>query len=220
MKYRRARRVYRKKGVTKSVKRYVAKAIDRSTENKQVYQTLASNWGSVGNSWIEVNLCNPAQGLTETTRIGRKIRIKSINLRGIMVGGQTNTVADDKYNVVRIIIGLYTYGPSGSNVLNTAGATISQPITKNWNTKGMLIKKFYDKYITLPVAGLDSTGYVGLPKQWKYFKRLGKGILVNYADDSSSYPNKAIVMSVISDSTAVANPGFISGYGLISYEDA
>lgn len=211
----------RKAKVAPAVKTYVSKAIDRSVEDKMNALSLTSAFSSVGTAWVEQQLTSIAQGDTQVARTGRRIKIRSVELNGVIAGAGFETAADDAYNVVRLVLGLYT-GQS-TTPLATAVADRNLPITKSAQTRGCLIKKYVDKFIPLEITSSEKgngDGYAPQLKRVKFYKHWKKGMTINWGDDSTDYPDKRIVLSMASDSGAVVHPGFVAGFWKIMFEDA
>lgn len=213
--YRKSRKTY----IPRSVKAYVAKTLDKSLEDKQIVRNL-TDYSSLPNTWTEINLCAPSQGVADGQRIARRIKIKSLHVKGVITGGITGTTLDDSYNVVRMVVATFTY-PAGTTPLATYGATIHQPLMKTVNLAAL--KHLYaDKYITLNASTNEKgpgDGYAPIAKNVSYYKKF-KNLYVNFADDTATTPHVRLFLSFISDSSAVAHPGFVAGYILVKYEDA
>jgi len=206
---------------TTQVSKMVARAIDKATEDKLVVKTLRTDMSSIPiTTWTEINLCNPAQGLTNSTRVGRRIKIKSLEFRGIIAGGANESAFDDMYNTVRVVFALWntTNDTPIGNALDR-----DYPLQSTTYTGAQkLIKKLYDKQIGFQVASTEKAagdGYAPEVKSIRFYKRF-KNLYIEYADDSTTYPNKRLIMSCVSDSAAVPNPGFIGGYTFVKFEDA
>lgn len=216
------RTTYRQKYVPRPVKQYVQKALDRNTENKYKVLNMVTQYGTVTSTWNEAGLNTIAQGVAKEQRIGNKIRIKSLEIKGCISSGANELLTDDAYNVLRVILGLYR----GSSVtpLATSGRGLNDPLRTDYlSANGLLIKKYMDKYITLPVTGTEQgagDGYTPSVKNFTYYKRWKKGILIQWSNDTTNYPSANLVLSMISDSIAVTNPGFVAGYAVMTYEDA
>lgn len=219
--FRKYRKHIRKPGVSyktkQAVKTIVKKQIDKAIEDKYTTSALTDTWASVNTIPTEKDLCNPAQGTTSITRIGRKIRLKSVEVNGVLAQGSTGTLSDDPYNVFRVILGLYT----GSSTTPLSSLALTAPLMKD-STGGQLLKsKLYDEYIPLTVVSTEKgggDGYTPALKKFKLYKKLNK--VITWADDTTTYPDTRLIMSCISDSTVVVNPGFITGYVIVRWEDA
>lgn len=214
--YRKSRKTY----VPRSVKSYITKTLDKSIEDKHIVRNL-TDWNSISTSWSEFNMSSMAQGTGGEYRIGRRIKIKSLLIKGVLCSGVNQTSLDDAYNVVRIVIGTFTFG-SGTTPLASYAITINQPID---STVGVAaVQKLYlDKYITLNCSTNEKgpgDGYAPVLKNFNYYKKFKKPIYINFADDTATTPNKRLFFSLISDSVAVPHPGFINGYIYMRYEDA
>jgi len=214
-------RKYKRTGkVSKAVKKYVTKALDVHTEDKYLTDALATDFASVSTDWIEKNMALPTQGVTNTQRVGAKIRVKSLEITGVLAGGADESLLDDAYNVMRCVIATYNAGVS--TPLGTAAVTIDEPIMVQ-TSSSTLKRKLLDKYIHFNVVSTEQgegDGYTPQLKQFKYFKRFPKGLLITFSDSTVTYPNTRLIMSMISDSAAVPNPGFVHGFWKICYEDA
>lgn len=214
---RRGRKSRRSKLASKA---YVNKKIDRMIEDKVQQSSLVASFGTITTAWNELVLSLPAQGVAENNRLGRKYIIKALEIKGVLCQGSgSNITPDDTYNVVRIVIGLYN---QSSTTPLSGLASLVTPITKTHFTQGRLIRKYYDKYITLVVTSVNTANnnYVPQLKNFKYYKRFRKPLIINFGDDTTNFPDKYLVMSAISDSAAPTNPGFIAGYIKCTYEDA
>lgn len=202
-----------------AVKKYVANALDRAIEDKVAFISIPSTvFASVNTTWKEMDCSSIAEGLTGASRIGKKIRIKSVEIRGVFTGGQVGAAADDYYNTIRCVVALWDGAATAP--LATPVFNMNYPLTSV--SQQQLIKKYYDQYICSRCNGgdADGTGLIPLPQQFKFYKRWKNGLLIEFGDDTASYPDKRVVWSMVSDSTALPHPGFVNGYMKITYEDA
>ena len=207
--------------VPRNIRAYVRRAIDTNVEDKHLSYNLDTLFPSVSNNWTEANVCNPDQGDTVSTRVGRRIRIKSISIRGILLGGVSDLSTDDVYNTVRIVIGLYQ--GTSNTPLAAGGQGYDNPLIATSGTSAgqRLIKKYYDKYHAIQTCGKGlSAGYAPVPREFEFYKRFFRPIVVTYGDSTEDYPSKALIMSMQSDSMAASNPGFVCGYVMCKFEDA
>lgn len=214
------RKTYRKP--SRAVKQYVQRAIGANVENKQVTVSMNATFSAITTTWTEADLCNITQGVTGPARIGRKVKLCSLEINCVIAEGAAEILTDDPYNVVRCMVALWS-GAAGTTPLATAGTTINAPIRKNLGTRNYLIKKYLDKYIGLQVTSTEKgggDGYTPQLKNIKYYKKFKKPILITWGDDTTTYPDKRLMISMISDSSAVTNPGIIAGYAVMTYEDA
>lgn len=218
------KKTYRKTYVPKSVKRYVSRAIDNSNEDKCTYIRLNDIFNSVGSAWVEQIISDPAQGVAKNQRIGQRIKMKSVEIRGVLAQGSNQSgITDDAWNVMRIVVARFGAG-ANFTPLQSAGQNINDPISKSFfNQNGRLLHKYLDKYIGLEVASTEKgagDGYTPTLRQFKYYKKFNKPLFVNWNDNSVNNPSQGLYLSMISDSGAVVNPGFLNGYMLFRYEDA
>lgn len=216
-----ARKSYRKLyRVPRVVKKYIAKKIDANIEDQELPTNLQTVFSSIGSIWTERPLFSVNSGASEDSRTGGKLKIKSIEMDGIIACGASETLADDPYNVMRIVLGLYR--GTVLTPLTTAGATIDSAITPYLNTGGNMIAKYMDRYIPLTITSTEKGGGDGYTPglyHFKYKKVWKKGIIIDCQGSGQTPYNKMMVLSLISDSTAIPNPGFIRGYMRCTFED-
>jgi hypothetical protein len=158
---------------------------------------------SIGLSLVRVPLLSTiAQGSDiYSQRLGRAIRVKRIMFRGQLLGAQTNSVADDPYNVVRVSVARVV--PSST----FTSYTVNNALDRRFSTSAGLLEVLYDKSTVVAVNAKDSTGYVAIAKQFEF--DIHCDILVEYGATAASVPiNQEIVLFMCSDSSAVVNPGF------------
>ena len=215
------KKTYRKPyRVPKVVKNYIARRIDASREDQELPTNMRSVFPSISSIWTERPLFAVSTGTSEDARTGGKLKIKSVEIDGILAAGASETLADDPYNVVRIILGLYR--GTVTNPLTTAGATIDSAITPYLNTGGNMIAKYMDRYIPLTITSTekgDGDGYTPGLYHFKYKKYFKKGIVIDCQGTGASPYNKMLTLSLISDSDVVPNPGFIRGWMRCTFED-
>lgn len=220
------KRTYRPKTsmskVPKSVKKYVAKAIDRNIEDRKVIFALPTEFGSVGTTWIEKDLCSAiATGDGYGTRSGRAIKVKNIEVHGTVAQGSNGTLTDDQYNVMRFVCGAFT--GTASTPLASAGVGLNMPITKTENCRNFLKQVYTDRYIPLNVTSTEKgggDGYTPEVKNFNYKKRFKTPYTIKWGGDDASYPANRLFVSMLSDSSAVVHPGFVAGWITVTYEDA
>lgn len=210
------RRHVKRTGVTfaKRVKAVVARV-----EEKKMIWSSSGAFASVGYGGVapasqpqDVELSNIALGTSSTQRIGRKYRIRSVELRGVLVGGQSALPTDDTYNHFRIIIATWN-GDSGATPIHTNSVHPLTPVTRDmsgypgeWNHN--LIHKYLDKHFILKCVGMDAgNGYIPDPRMFHYKKKF-KGGLVITTDDANASPDKRLILSMVSDSLLAPSPGF------------
>lgn len=215
--YRRGRKFF----VPRSVKRYVSKAIDRSIEDKIQYSSLVTDFSSVGNAWIERSMNQIQQGNEMWNRIGRSIKVKAIEMKGIIAQGSAESATDDAYNVMRVVIGLYNN--KSLTPLASGGATLDIPISQRLVSNGQLLRKYMDKYIPLEVSSTEQgegDGYTPSLRSFKYYKRFKKPIYITYNGTQTTDANKYLMIAMLSDSAGIPNPGVINGWWKLTFEDA
>jgi len=220
--YRKFKKSYKKAGVSKAVKAYVKKTIHANIEDKQVTTAITSQITTVHDAWEELTILNPAQGDAMGNRTGRSIKVKELEFKLIMTGGQHQTAADDPFDSVRIVVGIWQQ-ESPCAALDATAEWL--PIQEKYLSEGILERELlYDKWFTLEatargMAG-DGDGYTPKPVIIKWKKYFKHPITITYGDDSTTYPNKYFVFSIISDSAADSSPVIYHGYTRAVFEDA
>lgn len=229
MVYRRSRRSWRRRrfGRKRSVlkrSRAFAKRVKKivySTAEKKIQSLdVGSLFSSVSVSPQEQALGQMSQGTSSITRVGRRIAIHSFVFRGTLVAGCTGVQAtDDGYNRFRIVLGLYD--GDYTVPLSTLGVGVDTPFNKILYGTDHLLRKYWDKHIILNThADLDGTGALPYPRIIHKVIKFKRPIIITTRDDTTFSPDKHLYLSMVSDSTAVPNPGFLSGaYAYIRYTD-
>lgn len=216
-------RGYKNYRFKKAIQNVVQKQISHAVEDKHLEINLTSDFSSVSSSWIERALCSISQGVTGVTRIGRSIKIKSLKIEGVVACGANESVVDDAYNALRVVV-LKTVGAQAGNTpLATSGATINTEIRNDNTARGIIKGVYLDKYIALNTTGTEKgngDGYAAGVKVFKFYKNFPGGIKIQFSDDTTNYPTTQLFVSMISNSTATVNPGFICGRIFMRYEDA
>lgn len=205
--------------------------VPKSKENKtdrtmvivQKYGAKESKFWNVSNPGASIGISALRLPLTSSvacgtdmyqSRIGRKIRVKRIFFRGIFLGAQTNSVADDPYNTMRVVVMRCLPATTLSGSLTTTNA-----LDRRFNAG--LLDVMYDRVRTLCVNAKDSTGYVAVAADWEF--SISCDVLIEYGSAAASTPiNQELVLQIVSDSSAVVNPGFStnSTYGIEYVDDA
>lgn len=202
-------------------KQQMYKAIHKNIENKMNYDRMVGNFGSVGSTWLEQTTSAVAQGTGNNQRIGNQIRIRSIEINGVIAQGSQEFATDDPWNTMRIVLALWA-GGTVSTPLGTAAFDMNTPLRRTNCPQG-LMKKYYDKYVPLTVVSTEKgggDGYAPGLRKFKFFKIFKKGLLIDFGDATTTRPDKRLIISMISDSFVVTNPGFLQGFWAVSYEDA
>lgn len=212
---------YRSRGKKYVTKKQLYRAIHSNIENKIISDRLVTNFSSVSNTWSELPIMLVAQGTGNNQRIGNQIRLKSIELNGVIAQGSSASPADDIYNVMRIVIAAWS-GSTVTTPLQSAAVGLDAVIRRTNAPQGLL-KKYHDKYIPLTVASTTDNagnGYCPNLRKFKYFKVFKKPLLIDFGAATTLTPDKRVIVSMLSDSFGIPNPGFITGYWAVSYEDA
>lgn len=146
-------------------------------------------------------------------RIGRRIRVKRVAFRSQLLGAQTNSVADDPYNTVRLTVVRCLPGTTFTSY------TVNNALDLRFSTSAGLLEVLYDRTVVINTRAKDSTGYVACAKEWEV--NIPCDITVEYGGTAAGAPiNQEIIMYMVSDSGAIVNPGFSStSTFLVEYVD-
>lgn len=219
-KYRR----YSKRKVPTAFKYYVKKAMDRAVEDKTTSDYLTTQFSSLSTTWTERDVTDIAQSLDVGGRVGRRIKIKSIQIRGIIQGGQQNSITDDAMNTVRIVVGTYDGGQNSTTTpLADASCSISSPIARTLNTGARLQRKHCDRVITLASPGPTGSspgGYMPALRHFNFYRKFKYPFIIDFSSATANYPSRRLIVSMISDSSVSPNPFFSQGFFKVVYEDA
>lgn len=217
MVFHRFRRYLRRRPRRPSFRRFAKKVrsvIRKTSESKYVSQYPTTNFSSVSTSWSEANFVSISQGDDVfAQRQGRRIAVTGFYLNGTIHGGQSNLATDDRTNSVRIVGTVST----NATPMASAGPGLSDMITPR-ATAGVLLK-WMDKHIILQSPSGDSTGYMPAIKTVKYYHKFKKPVIIDYSGTTSGTWNKAVCLSMISDSSVVSHPGFVNGQVRLIYKD-
>lgn len=198
--------------------RRVARVVNRMSETKRTeVRRLSDDFFTLSSVWTEKSYTTATfipTGTTSLARVGTKIAITGFYLQGTLAGGQANSALDDRVNTVRMILGLWTSATPMATI-GTANP-LDAPLLKNLNSGGLLLRKYLDRRISLVSPGRDSTGYMTAQRLVKIYYRFRKPIVINY---SASAVNRNLVLSIVSDSSAVPSPGFTSGCVYLTFKD-
>lgn len=210
---------YRKKKTNQSVKALVKNQLTALSETKmRNASSLSTDFHSISNEWINIPLTNIALGTDFFQRIGAKISLKSIEFRGVLVGGANESAFDDPYNVIRIVLSRWD-GETITPFSTLSGHSIHSPINRTIVGCPGMKSKYYDKYIAMNVSSPEKgagDGYAASARVISFKKSFKKGIPIVYSPTSAS---DKFFLSLISDSQAVPNPGFVTGYCMVTWKD-
>ena len=213
--YRIRRRRYRaRRRRSRGLANKIKNVLYRNVETSQYVADLNTLYSDIPNSWGYYYHV-PLQSISLSKRIGRKIVMTGIELRGVLRHGATNSTFDDKYNVVRIIIGVAPYQPGVFQPLGSL--SLHEPLERVRNQGQLISKKLYDRVITLQSPGPDSTGYMPHLKTIRIKRRMRLPVL--FADDGANYPDKVLFIAIKSDSSAAPNPAFVQGWIKFTWKD-
>lgn len=208
------RRRYR--GGRRKLARIIQSTILRNAETKYMEDPMPSTFASIGNNWVELKVSNVGVGTAGNSSIGDQIRVKSFMFYGYIQSGAAGGITDDSYNFIRIVLALWDPWATDTP-MQTSGSLLAHPAIRKDNDEHLL-KRYVDR--TFIIRGSqDDTGYIPGFKKVKYYKRWkGAGLLLR-AGRLASFQRPKLILSMISDSAAVPNPGFVTGQWRIKYKD-
>ncbi len=158
---------------------------------------------SVGSTSVWYNFPSLiAAGTDFASRIGRLMKVNRVAMSGTLLGAQTNSVADDAYNVIRVSV------VSGEPALATASPN-HPGLHGPWDPRVQvgLMKVLFDRIFVLQTPAKDSTGYIATAAPCQFDLKLNQ--LLEYTGTSAASPRgTTLFLTVVSDSVAVVNPGF------------
>lgn len=173
---------------------------------------MSTDLPSIGTANVYRNLTSLGAGTEYYQRVGRRVTIHYIDLYGTLVGGQANSVADDPYNTVKIavVLAVPTFAPSTEWAVTTPIGAQQVPGLRQVLWSGSFV---------LNTNAKDSTGYIAKGKLFS--KRIVVNKTFEYTGSSDTVSSSdGLFVVACSDSIAVANPGFNSGYSLICFTDS
>lgn len=169
---------------------------------------IPTDFVSIGSGLVTRDLSALAQGTEYFQRFGRRVIIDHVDIMGTLVGGQTNSVADDAYNTV--CMALVTAAPGTAPSGWSAGLPIGPQITTG------VKKVLWAKRFVINTNAKDSTGYI--PNAMIVKERIPVHEPFEYvASGDVVATNQSLYLIAISDSVAVVNPGFNTGFSVVVF---
>jgi len=146
----------------------------------------------------------------------------SLEINGVLSSGFTHYTVEHPHATIRIVIAVWNTGAL-TTPLQSAAWNFDTPLRVTNAPQG-LVKKIYDKYITLNNTANDlvAVGQI-LPtvRKFKFFKNFKKGLTIDFGGIATTTPSRRLIISMSHDQvTALDAPSFIHGYWATSYEDA
>lgn len=156
-------------------------------------------------------------GNQSNQRIGRKIYLKNLVIRGSLISGATGaSTVDDAWDAVRIVILWAAPNTTIGARLDASGTGLYTPI----RNQDFVNRVIFDKVYTLrSLISLGSGNFVPAVKEIHINKRLNKTITFN---DTDQYVlGRELYVMMVSNSSAIPNPGWSeTSYAKIQYYDA
>lgn len=146
-------------------------------------------------------------------RVGNDIVVIGIAWEGVLMGGQTNVVLDDKYNIVRMLITECT--PAALGTFNPSLVSSVSP-----RTFPGIKRVIHDETWTLASPGPDSVGYMPPTRHIKHSVKLNVPVSFSQANaGSGSETFQTLMVTLVSDSVIAPSPGFVSSKMTTFYTD-
>lgn len=161
---------------------------------------LNTSFNSVSTTATEVDLTDIDLGTGSGSRIGQTIIVKNVRLYGALYIG-------DATNEFRITCALWSSDTTPFATNGIDYTTFIHPLNNQATCNG-LKWVYYDKITTLNTT--DKNSQIIKMRPVKINKR------IMYHGDGTTADSK-LILSMISDSAGVPNPGFVSGYAVIIY---
>jgi len=227
------RRAYRKRRSTKVGRRFakkVKKILNNAVETKYVeFFDMAPVTGkafSITSNPSPDPLWTPlrtvGQGVARNQRIGNKIKVKSIQIRGLLDGGVSDAtdIGDDKFNYVRFLA--FWAPPAISTSLGpTAVPTWYTQIRKSDYPQFHSFKIDKKFFLQNSIVGPTETGVAYSPRlrPFKFYIPINKTI--TYVNDvENSVANSDLFCYWVSDSDLPPSPSIIWWRIIVKYTDA
>jgi len=182
----------------RSAKVLVSRAL-RATEEVKFSDYNSSNGADYNASTTFYSLCDIAQGATSSTRVGDKIRIRSLHVKGMVL-------CADSYNHIRVIVFQWhpmstASVPTPTDILTTLGSGYTPFSTYKDNNEGDY-SILYDKTVVTVASQSNATREFDF---WitggKFFDRT-----VHWTAGSSSLAKNKLFLMIISDSSTNPHP--------------
>lgn len=175
-------------------------------------EVMTNYFASIGTTPVYRDLfAYIAQGTDMANRLGRSIQAECVVIRGTIVGGQVNVATDDNRNSFRVSLVEVVPG--------TAPTGFTLNVVPDVRNIAGFQRIVWDKVVQLETPGKDSTGY--MPAIVPFSLKLPYRKLMRYTTSSTAPTTGSTLMLVMSsDSSAVANPGFVDGTWTVFFTDA
>lgn len=171
---------------------------------RMIFLSSPAGWSSIGNAWQEYDPFSQIDvGNDYYQRGGRQIYCDRLEIRATLIGGQSNLATDEAYNAFRIVVASYKGGIGAITPLATAAQQLHWPISRN---AAAVDRVYYDETYMLRSPGRNSTGFMPATKELRLSIPIGR--VYNFAGSLPATNFDHIVVSAISDSAAIPNPGF------------
>ena len=186
---------------------------DRMAEVKRFSRPITTEFSAVSTTATALDIPSLiAQGTEFNQRIGRQIRARGLYLDFTIQGGQSNVVADDKINTMRLLVCQGAPTTTGASIVSMLTVSVGPVNGENFN--GMK-RVFLDQTLDLASPGRDSTGYMPALRHFKRYIPLN--LIIPYTSGGAS--GDTLWLAMVSDSGVVPNPGCTSGRVELVYTD-
>lgn len=181
-------------------------------EEKFITNPMSNAFASVSTTTTFIDLTALiGAGTDYYNRVGRQVTLKRLQLSGLLVGGQVNLATDDSYNSFRITVACgnvgMTWTPYGLTQVLSADLVPG------------LDRVLYDRVFPLSSPSRDTTGYMKALKRVNIDLALPQVVTHFQTAAAGSQNGNTVYLVMVSDSTAVPNPGFVDGSWVLRFTD-
>jgi len=213
-----ARRLKRKGEGT--VATIVKREIRKQSESHFYAPALSATFGSVSTAWVETDMLGViAGGAQAYERVGRKVMLESVRLHGVLLGGAVSGIADDAFNVFRLVCYVSKTAGTGAarTPLQTLGYNASFPINKD-QLPGFHTM-VWDQMFGLTNQPYGAGSAAPANKEVDLFHRFNPPLEIDYYSAAQHTNSTQLYLAMISDSVGIPNPGFAMGFWQIRFRD-
>jgi len=166
---------------------------------------VVTNYSSIGSAaWIVNDVVQIAAGTGEQERNRSAIKVGTIHFNGTLVGGQSNSVADDAYNTVRVMI---VRASESLVAADWNAVSLNDPPLRIAFPK--IREILSDKRYVISSYGPDSVGYMVRAMDTKCTVPVNDTFYW-YTSAATTHENESIFLCMRSDSGVAPNPGYVT----------
>lgn len=211
--YPRRRRTYRRRGTRSELMSY--------------YATASAVFGtSISSTWQDYDVNYMWNNMQLGGRTSLRVAITSLRFDGVLQGGQAAGPLDDFYNTVRIVVAKWRsqYYDATTPWVVKNGWTVDSQIVRKWNDLGLQRVYMDRRFVLEPLMNeTGGDGYVPNSYRVRFHLKFRKPLVLNWPQAGAPGPvvpqMPHLLISSVSDSGAIPNPGFVSGSMLLRWRN-